>query len=122
MTRDEAIAKVKEVYLSGFLIDDHACLVKALEKLGLLQFDLPKQTAQTETSEYAEAELMATLLGNMRRVGWRVATHHDYRLNGNDMTFWLFVHPNGDYVKGEALTDVVALRMCENASQRIRDE
>lgn len=76
-------------------------------------------TTSIEPREYAEGDLMVTLLGNLRRVGWRVAIHNDYRMNGNDMTFWLFVHPNGAYVKGEAMTDVVALRMCENASQRI---
>lgn len=48
----------------------------------------------------------------MREAGWRVAVHNDYRLNGEDHTFWLFTHPNGRWVKGEGRTDDDALAEC----------
>ena len=41
-----------------------------------------------------------------------MAVHNDYKLNGLPMTFWLFTHPNGRWVKGEGLTDEQALAIC----------
>lgn len=52
------------------------------------------------------------LLKWLRDAGWRVAVHNDYETNGHQMTFWLFTHPKGEYVKGEASTDLGALRIC----------
>ncbi len=54
------------------------------------------------------------LLTRIRAAGWLVAVHNDYRLNdskpgGEVFTFWLFTHPDGRYIKGEGLSDVVAL-------------
>jgi hypothetical protein len=46
----------------------------------------------------------------LRTKGWMVAVHNDYILKGKKMTFWLFTHPDGRYVRGEAETDVEALR------------
>jgi len=51
----------------------------------------------------------------MRETGWSVAIHNDYRLNGERMTFWLWTHPNGRWVKGEGETDEVALGECLRA-------
>jgi hypothetical protein len=48
-------------------------------------------------------------LSDLREKGWRVAVHNDYRLNGQDMTFWLMTHPDGRYLKGEGTTDLEAL-------------
>lgn len=43
-----------------------------------------------------------------RALGWAVAIHNDYRLNGEPHTFWLFT--KGDRcVKGEGRTDAEAL-------------
>jgi hypothetical protein len=45
---------------------------------------------------------------DLRAAGWSVAVHNDYRLNGENMTFWLFTH--GSFaVKGEGRTDAEAL-------------
>ena len=51
-------------------------------------------------------------LTRLRALGWSVAVHNDYKLNGLPMTFWLFTHPNGRWVKGEGLTDEQALAIC----------
>lgn len=55
-------------------------------------------------------------LTEMRAAGWSVAVHNDYRLNGEPQTFWLFTHPNGRWVKGEASTDAKALAVALNAA------
>jgi hypothetical protein len=59
------------------------------------------------------------LLGDLRRDGWRVGVHNDYELDGELMTFWLLTHPAGVYVKGEAPTDLGALRICALAASKI---
>ena len=48
-------------------------------------------------------------LHDLRRQGWRVAVHNDYRQGGEDRTFWLFTHADGRWVKGEGVSDFDAL-------------
>ena len=45
---------------------------------------------------------------DIRRLGWTVAVHNDYRLKGDLFTFWLFTK-DGRCVKGEGWTDALAL-------------
>lgn len=45
---------------------------------------------------------------DIRRAGWNVAVHNDYRLNGIDHTFWLFTK-SGRCVKGDGRNDLEAL-------------
>ena len=45
---------------------------------------------------------------DLRRLGWAVAVHNDYRLNGEHHTFWLWTK-DGRAVKGEGRTDEEAL-------------
>lgn len=45
----------------------------------------------------------------MRAADWSVAVHNDYRQGGEPRTFWLFTHPDGRWVKGEARTDLEAI-------------
>lgn len=52
------------------------------------------------------------ILNGLRSNGWMVAVHNDYRLNGQLMTFWLFTHPNGRWIKGEGVSDADALTIC----------
>lgn len=112
MTREEAILRVSRIFNASFagtkgdITNDHRNFVGALEVLGLIQF-------QPSDSGALKAE---DVLLNMRRCGWRVGAHNDYTVNGKQMTFWLMTHVNGYYVKGEAPTDLEALRMCENAA------
>jgi len=47
-------------------------------------------------------------LEKLRKAGWSVAVHNDYRLNGWPHTFWLFTHPSGWWAKGEGLSDAEA--------------
>jgi len=46
---------------------------------------------------------------DLRAMGYMVAVHNDYRLNGEQYTFWLLTHPNGHWIKGESRTDAEAL-------------
>jgi hypothetical protein len=55
-------------------------------------------------------------LTRLRKLGWMVAVHNDYKLNGTPMTFWLFTHPSGRWVKGEGQTDEGALADCLRAA------
>lgn len=52
---------------------------------------------------------VGVLLEALRGAGWSVAVHNDYRINGEAMTFWLFTHPCGRWIKGEGRTDAEAL-------------
>lgn len=59
---------------------------------------------------------LETALAQLRRDGWRVAVHNDYRQDGEDFTFWLFTHDAGLFVKGEGRTDRDAIAaVCEQA-------
>lgn len=44
----------------------------------------------------------------IRALGWSVAVHNDYRLNGEAYTFWLFTK-GSRAAKGEGRTDADAL-------------
>jgi hypothetical protein len=60
-------------------------------------------------------------LQELRSAGWRVAIHNDYRLNGADMTFWLFTQESsGRYVKGEGASDIDAVCACVREWQNPR--
>lgn len=62
------------------------------------------------------------LLNTLRADGWVVAVHNDYKLNDEQMTFWLFTRADGGadvplgrdgiYIKGEGETDFLALAEC----------
>jgi hypothetical protein len=72
--------------------------------------------------ERAEHEMnarpdMGTLLATMRAADWMVGVHNDYRLTGQRMTFWLFTHPDGRWVKGEGKSDAEALMQCVSAAK-----
>ena len=62
---------------------------------------------------------MEKILSDLRENGWSVAVHNDYRLNGKVMTFWLFTHEAGLYIRGEAATDLGALRICELQARKV---
>lgn len=51
---------------------------------------------------------MELLLQKIRRLGWYVAVHNDYRQDEKFHTFWLFTKM-GRAVKGEGRTDALAL-------------
>jgi hypothetical protein len=52
---------------------------------------------------------LETMLRHLRANEWMVAVHNDYRQNGNLLTFWLFTHPSGRFIKGEGLSDADAV-------------
>lgn len=53
--------------------------------------------------------ILEEMLGNLRAAGWSVAVHNDYRQSGKPMTFWLFTHSDGRWLKGEAMSDSQAV-------------
>jgi hypothetical protein len=55
---------------------------------------------------------LGSMLRFLRGLGWMVAIHNDYKLGGEAHTFWLFTHQNGRWIKGEALTDELAVAEC----------
>ncbi len=50
-------------------------------------------------------------LNELRTLGWTVAIHNDYAIDGVHHTFYLFTKGN-HFVKGEAQTDLEALAIC----------
>lgn len=48
---------------------------------------------------------LTSMLRILREAEWVVGVHNDYRQNGKLMTFWLFTHPSGRWLKGEGVTD-----------------
>jgi hypothetical protein len=59
------------------------------------------------------------LLFEMRNAGWSVAVHNDYRAGGIPMTFWLFTHPSGVWLKGEGGSDVEVMRTIANERRNL---
>jgi hypothetical protein len=53
--------------------------------------------------------ILEEMLNSLRAAGWRVAVHNDYRQGGKLMTFWLFTHSDGRWLKGEAMSDSQAV-------------
>jgi hypothetical protein len=49
------------------------------------------------------------MLHLLRGAEWMVAVHNDYRQSGRLMTFWLFTHPSGRFLKGEGNSDQEAV-------------
>jgi len=55
--------------------------------------------------------------GDLRALGWSVATHNDYRQDGKFHTFWLLTK-SGQCVKGEGESDAEALNQIRVAIRR----
>ena len=74
-------------------------------------------TALTERNRALEAEverLREASPDDIRAAGWAVAVHNDYRLAGENHTFWLFTR-DGRAIKGEGRTDEEALAAARTA-------
>jgi hypothetical protein len=60
---------------------------------------------------------------DLRQLGLSVAVHNDYRLNGENHTFWLFVDKSGMSYKGEGRTDAEALNQVRNLiAKKVEDQ
>lgn len=57
---------------------------------------------------------------DFRRIGYSVAVHNDYRLDGEAHTFWLLTHPEGHWLKGEGRTDAEALDAIRSSLNLVR--
>jgi predicted nucleic acid-binding Zn-ribbon protein len=85
--RDEARAQLKNLV-------ENSASSRAVERAELLSLELTASRA-------ADPD-------DLRALGWAVAVHNDYRLNGEPHTFWLMTR-DGRAVKGEGRTDAEAL-------------
>ena len=70
----------------------------------------------TWRSDLSSSDSLPMALADLRGNGWLVAAHNDYHLSGHLMTFWLFTHPNGRFVKGEAFDDRAAVVIARDAA------
>jgi len=69
--------------------------------------------AEQEDYEIITIKPVEDALAILRKGGWMVAVHNDYKQDGRFMTFWLFTNAsNNTYIKGEAPTDRLALATC----------
>ena len=83
-----------------------ACLIKGGEDHGLLR--------KLRWQEFTNQLLTIAVPDDLRALGWTVAVHNDYRLDGVAHTFWLFTK-GGQAVKGEGRTDAEALNQIRAA-------
>ena len=74
------------------------------------------QNERDEALSAAPPSADAAMVEALRKAGWSVAVHNDYRLSGEHHAFWLWTHPDGRYVKGEGRSDVEALTLCATAA------
>jgi len=75
--------------------------------------DCPTCGPQVKDNE--RDRLRASSPDDIRNLGWLVAIHNDYILEGRRMTFWLFTdYRTGRFIKGEGFTDVEALNVCRH--------
>lgn len=76
----------------------------------------PLSTGQLASAESPPARI--DQLDWLRRNGWTVAVHNDYRIDGVPMTFWLLTHPDGRWVKGEGRNDAQALQAARDSMSK----
>jgi hypothetical protein len=52
-------------------------------------------------------------LGELRLMGWQVASHHEFERHKQLRTLWLFTHPCGHWIKAEgaAASEVLVLQL-----------
>ena len=67
----------------------------------------------------AREETVDAVLKDLRKNGWMVAIHNDYRQDGKYYTFWLMTSNDGRYLKGESSMerggDISARNQIKNA-------
>lgn len=94
----------------GQFLTKHELLVTMLtlcERLG--PFAFAEEVKRWSTSDAQPVrEQSPGSPDDLRKLGWSVAVHNDYRLLGQAFTFWLFTK-DGRAVKGEGHTDSDAL-------------
>jgi hypothetical protein len=74
------------------------------------------------TTEHPGHSMAEIILANLRRAGWTVAVHNDFRLKGEPHTFWLLTHEaTKRYAKGEGTSDLEALEICAHEAALVMD-
>lgn len=73
-------------------------------------YEAQQARAALKSTDRQPSDDVGRLRDRLRELGYAVAVHNDYRINGVAHTFWLFTHPDGRWIKGEGETDAIALR------------
>lgn len=89
-----------------------AAFANQLLRAGVAATPAPESVLRTAISAYKES-----VPDDLRFMGWSVAVHNDYRVNGVPHTFWLLTK-NGRAIKGEGETDGEALNIVR---EQVRD-
>jgi hypothetical protein len=57
--------------------------------------------SRTPDGEQEPNQSLDSTLAELRSKGWRVAAHHEFELNNQLRTVWLFMHPCNQCIKAE---------------------
>jgi hypothetical protein len=69
-----------------------------------------------------DTTMASILLASLRRAGWTVAVHNDFRLGGKPHTFWLLTHEaTKRYAQGEGQSDQEALEICAHEAAMVTE-
>lgn len=107
MKLEDAIVRVQGLSEPGAGLTE---VSRGALKMVLQSFLKARITAQDDNK--IAGDRMVEKLRYLRSLGWAVAVHNDYKMKGTAMTFWLFTHASGRFIKGEGATDDVALDEC----------
>ena len=72
-----------------------------------------------KTNCVPQVEEIGVVLARLREKGWMVAAHNDYRSGESFFTFWLLIHRNGRYLKGEGKNDDSVLAEIERRASAL---
>ena len=110
----------------GVLPEGDAAFLKELGLMLLRASDkLNRERAEKIIPEIGNA-VDAGSADDLRKLGWIVAVHNDYRYHGVDFTFWLLTEPGGRWLKGEGTSDAAALNniraQLDAEKEKLREE
>ena len=91
---------------------DTVLLRRAEQEIKQLRAQLAEAKAENERVRDSNPD-------DIRALGWTLAVHNDYSVEGSSLTFWLFTDPKtGRFLKGEGYSDAAALNRVREALKR----
>lgn len=92
------------------LIDSGVAIIDLTQTSNLCYFGEPPNSINDGFVKYNKiaCNFPWSSPNDLRKLGWSVAVHNDYKLNGENYTFWLMTK-NNIALKGEGKTDEEAL-------------
>lgn len=108
-TRDVSQSAVENLKAPlGAQVDKAQEAQKDAERFALEAQDLRVENLRLETDLRVQQKREPNRVDRLRKAGWSVAAHYDYRLAGAFHTVWIFAW-GGRVVKGEGTSDAEAL-------------